>query len=253
MAYFIQGAYLKSRLLYKLPTYMPAKNSIKTYVKNGYYHLYNRGVNKAPIFFEESDYRMFLYLLKLYLSDPVESKKLLINSSSNFIYTPKNFYKEITLIAFVLMPNHFHFLVKQSDSRSIESFMRAFIIKYVLYIKKKYDRVGPLFQGSYKGVRVTSDAYLLHLSRYIHRNPIDLDARVSCFEKQWHSYTDYPFSSYRWYLQKTHVKWFDPSVILNFFSAKPVWLTKNTLSYQSFVDRYQKGYSNSLKNMLIDR
>jgi len=232
---------------------MPAKNSIKLYVENGYYHIYNRGVNKNNVFLEEVDYRFFLYLLKIYLSNPITSKQLILENSSKFLYIPKNFFDKITLVAYVLMPNHFHILVRQTAARSIESFMRALMIKYTMYLNSKYSRIGPLFQGRYKGILITSDAYLLHISRYIHRNPIDLDSQKLIFSIPWRSYRDYPFSSYRWYLSNIKLEWFNPSSILDFFNSKPVWIPKDVLSYQSFVSNYKKGFPSGLKTLLLDK
>ena len=84
---------------------MPGKNIVKQYVKNGYYHIYNRGVEKRTIFTDSLDYKTFLNSLKLYLSPPPDPKKL----AKNFTFKggtfkgippqPKNYYKEIQLLA----------------------------------------------------------------------------------------------------------------------------------------------------------
>lgn len=140
---------------------MPAKNSIKQYVENGYYHLYNRGVEKRNIFLDDQDYSVFLGYIKQYLG-PHEGSD------------PKSLVDDIDLIAFCLMPNHFHFLAKQKTIDGITKFMRAICTNYVMYFNKKYERVGTLFQGKYKGVLLDNDTYLLHLSRYIHLNPIKI-------------------------------------------------------------------------------
>ena len=73
---------------------MPAKNSIKLYVKNGFYHIYNRGNNKAPIFFDEADYKMFLFFVKLYLSKPEDSMQLMLERFSQAVHVPKNFHQK---------------------------------------------------------------------------------------------------------------------------------------------------------------
>ena len=162
---------------------MPSKNIIKTYLENGYYHIYNRGVEKRKIFLDEQDYRVFLSYLKLYLSSKEESVNEIKNNDLKIenkektiseIYTLNNFFGKIELISFVLMPNHFHFELKQKSKKEIESFMRSLITKYSKYFNRKYDRVGPLFQGRYKAILIKSTEYLLHLSRYIHCNPIEL-------------------------------------------------------------------------------
>ena len=150
---------------------MPTRHRIKTYVENSFYHIYNRGVEKRIIFQDDQDYRVFLYYLKLYLSPP-ESVKSLQKKGQSFIIKPRqrplnNFYNEINLLAYCLMPNHFHLLLKQKPANGIEKFMRSFGTKYVQYFNKRYRRIGPLFQGTYKGVLIETDEQLLHLSRYL--------------------------------------------------------------------------------------
>lgn len=231
---------------------MPAKNSIKLYVKNGFYHIYNRGNNKAPIFFDEADYKMFLFFVKLYLIKPEDSMQLMLERFPKAIHIPKNFHKEITIVAFCLMPNHFHLLIKQTEPRTIEGFMRALSIRYAMYSKKKYDRTGHLFQDRYKGILITHDSYLLHLSRYIHLNPIDLDQNKVRLGESWSSYEDYPFSSYRWYIKNKIFNWFDPSPVLSFFASRPIWIGRHILSYQSFVSNYKKALPKALQRILLD-
>ena len=200
---------------------MPAKNVIKQYLKNGYYHIYNRGVEKRTIFESDQDYKVFLRYLKEYLEPKDETslrkeladvkipwkeknkilKKLLLN----------NFYKQIDLLCFCLMPNHFHLLVKQKTERGIEGFMKSFGTRYVLYFNKKHERVGGLFQNIYKAVLVKTDEQLLHLSRYIHLNPFPQGPSLQRLE-------GYKYSSLPAYLGKWRAKWVKPNEILDYFS-----------------------------------
>src|SRR3989344_7029915 len=109
---------------------MPARNSLKQYLENGYYHLYNRGVEKRLVFLDHQDYSVFLSYLKDYLL-PKNVKELSSKlASPNISYNEKdkiikllrmnNFSAEITLLAYCLMPNHFHFLIKQKNAESID-------------------------------------------------------------------------------------------------------------------------------------
>ena len=107
---------------------MPAKNSVKNYVENSYYHLYNRGVEKRIIFQDSQDYAVFLNYLKEYLLPKDEQNLRNKLTDPNISYKEKdkiikllrlnNFTDEIILIAYCLMPNHFHLLVKQKSSYS---------------------------------------------------------------------------------------------------------------------------------------
>ena len=149
---------------------MPAKNVVKFYIPNSIYHIYNRGVEKRRIFLDEQDYKILLSYLKLYLSPKEESANEIINHDLKIdnkekiiseLYKLNNFYNKIELISYVLMPNHFHLELKQKNKKEIESFMRSLITKYSKYFNKKYERVGPLFQGRYKAVLINNTEYLL--------------------------------------------------------------------------------------------
>jgi putative transposase len=190
---------------------MPSKNRVKNYVADGYYHIYNRGVEKRITFLDEKDYVVFLYLLKLYLSQQGEVTPKMFSDIQN-VRIKKVFFGEIELHAFCLMPNHFHLLIRQTNSNSITEFMRALITSYVMYFNKKYKRVGTLFQGAYRAVLVTTDPYLLHLSRYIHANPLKFFAGSDPAKLG-----DYPYSSYTYYLGKKNANWVKTEFILSLF------------------------------------
>lgn len=204
---------------------MPAKNSRKTYVESGYYHIYNRGVEKRIIFLDKQDYSVFLSYLKGYLlpkdekalheclSDPNissrERDKVLKLLSLN------NFHNEIILLAYCLMPNHFHFFVKQKSMGSIDKFMNSLATRYTMYFNRKYRRVGSLCQGVYRAVLISSDEQFIHLSRYIHKQALPHQP-----------------SSYNDYLGKSKTPWINSEEILGYFSTKnPV------LSYENFVSQ----------------
>jgi len=233
---------------------MPGKNCLKTYQENGYYHIYSRGVNKNPIFVDEVDYRFFLYLLKLYLMNPQNTTKLIKQESKKFMRIPKNYYQKLIIICYCLMPNHIHLLVKQTEKMIMAEFMKAMMTKYVMYFNRKYKRTGHLFESRYKAAIIDSDPYLLHLTRYIHLNPQDLNSEEVKFSKTWSSFKDYPYSSYQWYLKKVKTEWFDSSCILIFFKnkSKILFLPKSIFSYQSFVENYNQAPPRDLKYLLID-
>src|SRR5258706_13815310 len=124
---------------------VPANNTLKTYVENSYYHIYNRGVDKREIFLEPRDCIIFLHYLKLYLSSP----ESLIKSQVSSVISPRLLYKinelnlnkEVKLLSFALMPNHFHIQVKQITKDGIEKLTRRVITSYVQYFNKRYDRI----------------------------------------------------------------------------------------------------------------
>lgn len=213
---------------------MPQKNRYKIYAKNSYYHAYNRGVEKREIFLDEEDYFVFLHLLKYYLSP---SNQNLIHPSKDLnkykVIRPRpliNLSKEVDLLAFCLMPNHFHLLIKQSSLDGMTKLLRGLLTTYSMYFNKRYDRVGHLFQGHYKAVMIMDDPYLLHLSRYIHLNPTELSVTGS-------DPVSYPYSSYQYYLGMKKAVWIRPEFILKYFdSSKMLPNLRKYPSYKEFVE-----------------
>lgn len=226
---------------------MPAKNVLKSYVEDGYYHIYNRGVEKRTIFQDDQDYKVFLSYLKNCLEPPLKPKEKKIRIG-NTVFTKlekssKNFYQEIELLAYCLMPNHFHLLAKQKSPRSIESFARSLLTKYSTYFNKRYSRVGTLFQGTYKAALIKEENYLLHLSRYIHLNP-DKDVKDTPLHLCYSSYGDY--------LGFRKTKWVKTELILSFFKGAQKTHLKDILSYQSFVEDYFQDPAKLLSELTLE-
>ncbi|MEX2007713.1 MAG: transposase [Candidatus Levyibacteriota bacterium] len=226
---------------------MPAKNIIKIYVEDGYYHVYNRGVEKRIIFKDDQDYKVFLDYLKIYLQPP---QPLLTRTESigDTVFTAprrplNNFHNEIELIAYCLMPNHFHLLLKQRSQRALESFMRSLLTKYSTYFNKRYKRVGSLFQSTYKAALVDNDNYLLHLSRYIHLNPVK-GTPLHILHMAYSSYGDY--------IGKRDTKWIKKENILSFFNDTKKTGLVNLLSYQSFVEKYSSDSKETLGRLTLE-
>jgi putative transposase len=126
-----------------------AKRNI-VFKKSRYYHVYNRGANRNKIFFAKENYLFLLKKLKEY------SKKF------NF-----------AVIAYCLMPNHYHFLLRQDGDDPLNISIGFLFNSYSKAINKKYNKSGTLFEGHFKCVEVDDEKYLLELCRYIHRNPVD--------------------------------------------------------------------------------
>ena len=212
---------------------MPAKNSVKEYSPESYYHVYNRGVAKQKVFLDEQDYKVFLSYLKVYLS-PLDK-----NDKTFPSHKLKNYFESIKLLAYCLMPNHFHFLIWQKEVDTLTSFMRAVMIKYSMFFNKKYHRVGPVFQGKFKAVAIFNEPQFIYLSKYIHRNSFDL---TSGSEPE-----VYQYSSYRNYLGVINQLWVDPSGILSYFSK-----TKLANSYKAFVEELDERDLPMIKEVMLD-
>jgi len=225
---------------------MPARNSLKTYIPNACYHIYNRGVEKRIIFLDNQDYSVLLSYLKEYLlpKNIRDLQQELMNPEFSGEKRDKilktirmnNFADNIDLYAFCLMPNHFHLLVKQSKSDSIDKFMNSLGTRYCIYFNKKYDRVGPLFQGVYKAVHVKREDYLLYLTRYIHFQARKIGRKST------------QPSSIEAYLGLSRSAWIKPEVILSYFSK-----INPNLSYQNFMEQTERRKSfDQISSVLID-
>lgn len=194
---------------------MPARNIVKLYQENSYYHLYNRGVEKRIIFPNKKDYQVFLSYLKIYLS-PRDKSSLRSNllEAKNWpekdeiirLINLKNYADSIDLLAYCLMPNHFHFLIKQKPAMAIKSFMQSLFTKYSMYFNRQYNRVGTLFQGNYKAVMIKSEEQLVYLSKYIHLNPGK------------DKFQNWQYSSLLNYSDTINQVWVKPLTIISLFS-----------------------------------
>lgn len=212
---------------------MPARNRKKEYLENSYYHIYNRGVEKRTIFLDLQDYNVFLSYLQTYLipKDIEHLQECLADITSSPREKDKarkllrlnNFSEEISLIAYCLMPNHFHFFIKQNHAESMDIFMNSLATRYTMYFNKKYKRVGSLYQGVYKAVSVETENQLLHLSRYIHKQALALQGQAL--------QTGQP-SSYLDYIGEVKNDWVHPEEVINYFSEE-----NPTLTYRAFMDQ----------------
>jgi len=225
---------------------MPSKNTVKIYLENGYYHVYNRGVEKREIFLDEQDCSVFLHYIRMYLSPIEELQKSIQPGTRALRFIPLNLSKEINLIAFALMPNHIHLQLKQISKDGIIKFMRRLSTGYAMYFNKKYKRVGPLFQGIYKAANIESDEYLLHLSRYIHLNSINL-------RKSTKKINFLDFSSYPYYLGNKKASWIKADEVLGYFNNARKPSEKDILSYQSFVEDYRPDLSGIPEELTLEK
>ena len=216
---------------------MPAKNILKDYVAEAYYHLYNRGVAKQGIFLDEEDYKKFIGYLKIYLTVPdLQGRTLKVSPSRKL----NNYTEKIKLLSYCLMPNHFHLFIWQKGENSITDFMRSLGTKYAGYFNKKYQRIGPVFQGRYKAVMVTTEPQFIYLSKYIHRNPLDILPSRTDLE-------GYKYSSYQNYLQRFNQTWVNTEEIMSYFSK-----TNPGESYKKFVEEVDESDILRIKNLTLD-
>lgn len=180
------------------------------------YHIYNRGNRKSEIFLQPRDYQRFLEHMRDY----------------------KQKY-DVRIYCYCLMPNHFHFLASSSEESSLTDFMLRLSTSHAKYFNAKYHMVGRLFQERFRSKLVDTDTYFLHLSRYIHLNPVseDIETLTNLYTST-HAESNkvrdcligYPWSSYHEYQTETP-DICDIHTILAYFSK-----TYSQLSYTAFVE-----------------
>jgi putative transposase len=185
---------------------MPSPHIVKHFVPDGLYHVANRGIDGRAVFADSQDFQVFLDLLQSYLH----------RGEAKLRRTDLN---GVELLAYCLLPDHFHLLLRQSEATTMTQLMRAIGNSYIRYYNQKYDRTGPLFAGKYRAVLIEEEEQLLHLTRFMHRHP---EIRPP-FER-----ADYPYSSYAYYLRQVVPIWINPA---------PAWERFYDLSdYRSFVE-----------------
>ena len=185
-----------------------------------YYHFYNRGNNRERIFYERENYLFFLRQVRRYLVPVLE------------------------IIAYCLMPTHYHLLVLVKTSEVSENLgglgaskaMMKFAVSYTKAMNKRYNRVGVLFQGPFQARHVDKDSYLVHLSRYFHLNPVmaGLVERPEGWE----------FSSYREYIGLRDGTLPKSEIVLSQFPSPE--------AYREFVESYTPRERETIADLLFD-
>ncbi|OGC54196.1 hypothetical protein A2797_00200 [candidate division WWE3 bacterium RIFCSPHIGHO2_01_FULL_48_15] len=169
-----------------------------------YYHVFNCGVEKRTIFLTKRDYQRCLDTIRHYLRDQllpyVEFQRLTPTAKDSYLQVMQSDPKgssaqRIRILAYCLMPNHFHFLIKPARTDGITKFISDISNSYTRYFNIKNKRIGGLFQGTFKAKEITSDASLLQVSRYIHLNPI-MSSRTNPKGSLIMKPENYTFSSY---------------------------------------------------------
>ena len=165
----------------------------KNFAPGAIFHIYNRGNNKEKIFFDEQDYRAFLFRLGLCLGfteGELNKEKFIAIPYSRIRITEAN-KNNFKLLAFCLMPNHFHFLIKQDGDVPISKLISKLCTSYAMYINKKHKRVGHLFQDQFKAVLIENNPQLMWISAYIHMNAVKDKIVKHPSEYKWSSYNDF--------------------------------------------------------------
>ena len=189
-------------------------------VAGEYYHVYNRGNNRQDIFFDRENYWFFLRRLYQYF---------------RVSEGPHRTLELCTVIAYCLMPNHFHLLL-QPRGDQLSRYFQMLAISYTKAINAHHNRVGALFQGAFQAKNVDRDEYLLHLSRYIHLNPV----HAGLVERP----DDWEFSSYREYIGTRTITLPKPDIVLAQFPSRD--------AYRQFVEAHVPYAQERIAHLLFE-
>ncbi|MBI5242147.1 MAG: transposase [Elusimicrobia bacterium] len=166
-----------------------------------FYHVFARGNEKRTIFADAEDFSFFLQLLSL------------AHQRFGFI-----------LHAYVLMPNHYHLLLKTPQA-ALSRGIHLINGLYGQHFNQRHERVGHIFQGRFKALLVDSNAYWMTLSRYIHQNPV----RTGLASQPW----EYPWSSCPHFLGiRPAPEWLDINTTMRVFGTEP---TKSREAFAQFT------------------
>jgi putative transposase len=136
------------------------------------YHLYNRGVDKRIVFVSKMEWDRFVALL--YICN--QEKMIAMEDYPRTFAEIPPIQKDplVDILAYCLMPNHFHIMVRERAEGGISKYMQKVTTAYTMYFNARHDRTGSLFGGTFKATHVDDDVYLKYLVAYIHLNPIKL-------------------------------------------------------------------------------
>lgn len=216
------------------------------------YHVYNRGVDKRDIFVDRVDYIRFLHdLYEFNDANPAPAFERRYKSQNNTKFQ-NSFSKQrlhepmVDILAFCLMKNHYHLLIRPIFSDSMSLFMKKLNTGYAYAFNVKHDRSGHLFQGRYKIKHVDDDKYLKHLVCYIHLNPLkfleklDRNKHID-IHRTWKALNSYRWSSHLDYLDQDNF-----NSIINKRFINDIFGTAR--EYKDFAKDWIKSYN---KNMII--
>lgn len=164
------------------------------------YHIFSRSIANYKVLNDQADYLRMMQLLKYYqvetdqkFSDFVALKDVIKDSFDSYLVkTIKDKEKLVQIIAYCLMPTHLHLILKQLEDKGISKYCGNILNSFSRYFNTKHKRKGPLWEEKFKNVLVGNDEQILHLTRYIHLNPVT--AFLIKKPEEW------PYSSYKEYL-----------------------------------------------------
>lgn len=217
-------------------------------VNDEFYHVYNRGIDHRITFLTQGDYVRALFTLKYYQYSDIPGRlshlnKLPFEQRTNIL---KDIFKKgnkiAEVIAYTLMPNHFHFVIRQIKDGGIRILLSKFENSYTKYFNLKTHRDGALFLDQFKAVRIVSQEQFIHVVRYVHLNPYS-----SYLVKNVNELLEYPWSSFKEYLGKTNNSFCEKSAVLDIFKNDAKKFKQFCLDQADYQRKLE-----SIKHLIMD-
>lgn len=216
---------------------MPAKDKKDENPIINYYHIYNRSFENIDLFSDSEDYKTFLTYLQDYIA-PQRNRDELKKSFSvkgreykGVPHLPKNYFNQVNLLAYNLMPDHFHLVIAERSYKSMQKFVRSLCTRYAIYFNKKQHRRGSLFIGPYKSVKLVNAQQLLYLTRFLHHEAVSKNTADDL---------ESTYSTYQEYIGVRQSNWINSTGVLELFeNLKNSGQLSGVNDYAGFINNSQ--------------
>ncbi|TSA26334.1 hypothetical protein D4R71_03970 [bacterium] len=183
------------------------------FVEGAIFHIYNKSMYPLKLFYHDDDYKSFFkYFAKIREKYPS------------------------TIFSYCLMPNHFHFLIRQDSEKPVYELFNHSLSSYVRHLNFKLQRKGPLFQSKLQHVRVKDEKHLFQLVMYIHNNPRKAGLVNNLM--------DWEYSNYKNFIERK---------VDDYTQDASIKLFKDYLDdYEKMISLYSAEVNEKAKGLLID-
>lgn len=210
--------------------YMPRRNLILS--TNEIYHVFNRSVAREHIFSYKRSLNKALEIVEFYRYPQAvrlsKLKTLPEDAKKDYLVALEGKTPLVELYAWTFMPNHYHFLLKQLEDNGIKNFISNFQNSFAKFFNIKNNRNGALFQNPFHAKLVETDEQFMHISRYIHLNP------VTSHIIEFTDLTTYPYTSFNDYTHTRSKSFINTEFLLGLFGSREAYVgfTSDQVEYQ---------------------
>jgi len=216
------------------------------FVPGGIYHIYNRGVDKRTVFEDKQDFYQFLDMMDIFNQDRSLGSRLVYNYPVNIKHRGKTSML-VEIVAFCLLPNHYHLILKENVEGGVSKFMQKLGTGYTMYFNQKNDRSGALFQGKFKSKLVETQEYLEYLSVYVNLNfkIHNVDKKLTSKQRKEYDGDAYRSSFYEYIYDDVKNKRCSSEVISKSFKNKEKYLEYANRQVVAMISRKDNEFNDN--------